>query len=213
MPPAPDGTTGALQTAGAAEGIYKTVNPVPDSLIGLRGTLALDSAGRALTLVPAADVSQKSFVVSSAAGTYITCSDGTRLSVPDLVTTYLNGETREYSEIWVELSAGTYGTAYFSASGTMEYLVLSHRRRGYFRRNGLKKHFFFRQPLRHNVFPSFGHLPDHKKQYRGFPPPLSGSMTLRPTTRTRRLFTFRIFGLRASMKTRPPIPKRRQRSK
>ncbi|SMC59789.1 S-layer homology domain-containing protein [Papillibacter cinnamivorans] len=122
---AADGTTGAIQVVGGSEGIYKTVNPAPDSLIGLRGTLALDNKGRALTFLPSSASTQKNFVLNAAAGTYLTCSDGTRLAVSGSTPVYVDGEAGTYSGVWINLSAGTSGTAYYSAAGTLEYLVFT----------------------------------------------------------------------------------------
>lgn len=122
---ASDGTKGSLQVVGGETGIYKVKRAVPDGLLGLRGSLALDAKGRAIAFLPSASGTQKSFAVGSAAGTYITCSDGTTLTVPNDVTSYLDGAKKDYSSLWVDLAAGTLGTAYYSAAGDLEYLVFS----------------------------------------------------------------------------------------
>ncbi len=116
---ADDGSEGAVLTsagkfkmAGAAE--------MPDSFTGLRGTLVLDENERILTFIPGNTGIVRKFTVSTAGADYVKASDGTRYPVPGTTTVYRADGKTTFSAVWMDISAGSEVTLYYSAAGKLE---------------------------------------------------------------------------------------------
>ena len=120
---ASDGSAGAVRTQ---NGTYKMANiPVaPAMFAGLRVSLALDSAGRVLCILPDPTTSSRTFAVSEAKYTGIQTSDNDFVTIPADTQVFSGKTTSTYEAIWINLAKGTVVTAYFDASGTLASLYI-----------------------------------------------------------------------------------------
>ena len=120
---ASDGSSGAIRTQSAT---YKMANiPVaPAMFAGLRVSLALDSAGRVLCILPDPATSSRTFAVSEAKFTGIQTSDNDFVTIPADTKVFSDKSSSSYESIWINLSKGTVVTAYFDASGTLASLYI-----------------------------------------------------------------------------------------
>ncbi len=119
------GLTGAVEVAGAISGTYLKVNSVPSSLIGKFGTLVLNSAGKALVFIPDAEGSTTTSTVSDTTGSYITCANGTKISMSSSPVFYMDGEKSDYSDEWYNIEKGMAVSAYYSDGGTVQYVLVT----------------------------------------------------------------------------------------
>ena len=120
---ASDGSTGAIRTQSAT---YKMANipAAPAMFAGLRVSLALDSAGRVLCILPDPATSSRTFAVSEAKYTGIQTSDNDFVTIPADTQVFSGKSTTSYESIWINLGKGTVVTAYFDASGTLTSLYI-----------------------------------------------------------------------------------------
>ncbi len=119
------GQTGAVKIAGASSGTYLKVNSVPSALVGKFGTLVLNSAGKALTFIPAADGTTITSTVTDTTASYISCSNGTKISMTSSPTFYMDGQKADYSSKWYNIEKGMSVSAYYSDGGTVQYVLVA----------------------------------------------------------------------------------------
>ena len=118
------GLSGAVKVAGATSGTYLPVNSVPDELLGLYGSLVLDSTGKALTFVPASTGKTVVSTIKSAEAGYILCTNGLEISMTGSPVFYLDGESASYSSEWINLSSGMSVSVYYTDGGTAAYVLV-----------------------------------------------------------------------------------------
>jgi hypothetical protein len=119
-----DGTEGAVKVAGAVTGTYLPVNDVPDDLVGLFGTLVLNSAGKALTFLPEDSGTTVVSTVSATSASTIPCTNGTKISMSS-PSFYLAGTLTDYSDCWYDIGSGMSVSAYYTDGGTVKYVLVT----------------------------------------------------------------------------------------
>ena len=120
---AADGSAGAIRTQSST---YKMANipAAPAMFAGLRASLALDSAGRVLCILPDPATSSRTFAVSEAKYTGIQTSDGDFVAIPANTKVFSGKTSSSWESIWINLGKGALITAYFDASGTLTSLYI-----------------------------------------------------------------------------------------
>jgi hypothetical protein len=119
------GAAGAVKIAGASGGTYLPVTGVPDALLGTYGSLILNSAGKALTFVPAESGTTVVSTVKTAEAGYIECANGMQISMTSSTVLYLDGETASYATEWSNISSGMRVSAYYSEGGTAAFVLIT----------------------------------------------------------------------------------------
>ena len=119
------GASGAVEVAGAACAAYLPVNDVPDSLVGLYGSLVLNSAGKALTFVPTKTGTTVVSTVSSTTAGYITSADGTKITISSTTDFYYEDEQVSYEDVWIDIDGGMLVSAYYNEGGTAECVLVT----------------------------------------------------------------------------------------
>lgn len=103
---------------------YAYVNALPAALVGERGTLLLDSAGRAVGFLPD-DNLRKTLTVTS------TGADAVNgVAIPNAATVVLDDERTTWQESWYDLRKGDEVVVYYSAAGTVDLLWVKTRMAG-----------------------------------------------------------------------------------
>jgi hypothetical protein len=117
-----DGTKGAIKTSA---GTYATQSGVmPASLLGLRGTLIKNAAGKVLTFLP----DRKPFLVvtvSLAGAAWIKDTAGKTHNVLPGCTVYTPDGTKSFSDVFLNIPAGTQATLFYGDDGSVEAVFLS----------------------------------------------------------------------------------------
>lgn len=118
-----DGAVGSVETSA---GTLQTARGVlPAGLVGLRGTLVLDQAGRILTLVPDR-VRQVTVIVSACGSDWIKDENGIRYDVPASATAYTAGkDTTTFDVASMDLMPGTAVSIYFNKVGTVDAVYIN----------------------------------------------------------------------------------------
>ena len=120
---ASDGSKNAIKTT---EKTYKVADRAADaSLAGRKGTLVLDSSGRALTFIPEKNTSFKAITVSDVAQDALTDSSGRKYEINSGVTAYFQGEKKTYGDVQPDIREGMAVTLYFDGAGDLDYLFVS----------------------------------------------------------------------------------------
>ena len=109
---ADDGTAGAVRTSDGVKKVKSGI--VPQSMLGQKGSLVVDSKGEILTLVPDGGES-KTVTVSAAAAGRITDSAGNKYTIPTNVLTYTAEGSTTFDQVWMDLAAGSRVTMYYTA--------------------------------------------------------------------------------------------------
>lgn len=105
------GTAGAIRTS---DGIYPVANGVaPQSILGKKGSLLLNSKGEILTFIPDRTV-QKTVVVSQCNSGWLIDSTGTKYTIPPQTPAYSKEGTSTYEKEWVDLGVGSAAILYLS---------------------------------------------------------------------------------------------------
>ena len=119
---ATDGTTGAVKTSAGTYKIQSGVQPV--SLLGLRGTLIKNTAGKVVTFLP--DRKPLSVVTLASAGAaWLKDTGGRSYEVMSGCTVYTPDGIKPYSETFLTIAPGTQATLFFGNSGGVEAVFLS----------------------------------------------------------------------------------------
>lgn len=118
---AEDGTPGAM---GTSAGVFKPVSgSVPAELVGSRGTLVTNAAGKAVAFVPVG--TQKTVVVGTAQAGWVTNQTGTKFTIPSTVPAYTTTQTSTYDKLWMDLRGGSQITLFYSSAGKVESVYIS----------------------------------------------------------------------------------------
>ena len=117
---APDGSRGVKTSAGS---FYKIKNEVPESLIGKKGTLIVDSNSYLLGFVPASQ-SFQTFTVASVQKGSITDLSGRRYDIPSTAKAYDSSGSGTYAEFWRRITPGMQVTLYYDQKGTVEEVYI-----------------------------------------------------------------------------------------
>jgi len=116
----PDGSRGVKTSAGS---FYKIKNEVPESLIGKKGTLIVDSNSYLLGFVPASQ-SFQTFTVASVQKGSITDLSGRRYDIPSTAKAYDSSGSGTYAEFWRRITPGMQVTLYYDQKGTVEEVYI-----------------------------------------------------------------------------------------
>ena len=120
---AEDGTLNTLEVY-TAQGLsyYEQSNVVPEALVGRKGTVLLDQAGKVTGFVPDETVSRQ-IQLSEVEADGITDASGYTYSVSSGSAVLLDGNVSTYGTCWYELEGRASVTLYYSASGSVELVV------------------------------------------------------------------------------------------
>jgi len=118
---AADGTSGAVLVKGEANAI-KTLNPLPDSYTGLRGTLIRDNRGWIKAFIPDT-TSKKTFILSESVFPRLMSDSGESYTLKDSTPVFLNGTEDTFKNIWPKLMPGTVIDMHFTSAGTVDYVI------------------------------------------------------------------------------------------
>jgi len=117
---APDGSRVVKTSAGD----YKIKNEVPESLLGKKGTIILDSNSYLLGFVPTAQ-SFNTVTVASVYADSLTDLSGRRYEIPSTAKTYIPSKaTDTYGKLWRDITPGTQVTLYYDQKGTVEEVYI-----------------------------------------------------------------------------------------
>lgn len=100
---------------------YTAANPLPAALVGERGTLLLDSSGKAVGFLPD-DNLRKTVTVTSADADAVN-----GIAVPNETTVVLDDERTTWQDSWYDLRSGDEVVVYYSDAGTMDLLWVKTR--------------------------------------------------------------------------------------
>lgn len=118
---AEDGTLGAM---GTSEGTFKPASGVvPAELVGTRGTLVTNEAGKAAAFIPAGE--HKSLTVGTAQAGWVTDQSGVKYEIPTEAPAYTTTESTTYDKLWVNLRAGSRITLFYSEAGKVDGVYMS----------------------------------------------------------------------------------------
>ena len=116
----PDGRLTGLVTA--ETGFYPSRYTLSADYVGRRGTLQLDADGYVMSFTP--DVqSSRSVKMATATASAIRGENGQNITGLSTTTVYAGTEETTYDQIWLDLKAGTSFTAYYTATGAVDYLL------------------------------------------------------------------------------------------
>lgn len=119
---ADDGTGGAIRTS---EGVLKVKNGVmPESILGLRGTLVRDSLGRLLTFIP--DKTRQVTITASAADArWIKDLSGVTYTIKSTVTAYTPTEKKTFGAAYDDIANGMTVTLYYGPGGEIDGVFIN----------------------------------------------------------------------------------------
>ena len=103
---------------------YTAVNALPAALVGERGTLLLDSAGRAVGFLPGDNV-RKTLTVSELDGSSLN-----GISIGNSVVLVMDEERTTWEDGWYDLRRGDEVVVYYSDAGTIDLLWVKTRAAG-----------------------------------------------------------------------------------
>ncbi len=122
---ADDGSKGNIRISGAGAGVYKSHNQGSSTFEGAKGTLLLDKKGVVMTFVPDTAGTSRVMTLSEAKYTYLLGTDGTKVTVQESTKVYKDGESANYSDIWLDLRAGTEIKIFYTGGGVCDYLFIT----------------------------------------------------------------------------------------
>ena len=122
---ASDGTLHtALVYADNALTCYEQADCLPELLVGRKGTLLLDSAGKVSGFLPDDTVCRQVVPVKTTSSA-LTGADGAEYSVNSALPVLLDGEKKTYGDCWYDLAGRARTTLYYASSGNLELIVAS----------------------------------------------------------------------------------------
>jgi len=107
-----------------SEGTFPLAGSGSAFLSGRKGTVLLNSAGKALTFIPTNVGQTRDISIASASADTITDTAGVKYKVYSDTLTYFNNEKGTYGTDRVFFRAGTLATVYIGATGKVEYVVV-----------------------------------------------------------------------------------------
>ena len=120
----PDGRDNALQISDGT--VYQLASGKTSSgmLNGRRGTLVVNSDGKAVTFVPDATGASRTITLASCTTTQIVDNNGAKYAVTSSTKTYYNGEETTWGSASSWIHGGTTVTLYLDGSGSVEYIFV-----------------------------------------------------------------------------------------
>ena len=116
-----DGTKGAL---GTSEGVYKTVSGIiPQSLVGMRGTLVTDDRGLAVVFIPVGDY--EVITIKQAEASWIVDGGGKRYSFDPNMPAHTPTGKVDYGSIWMDLRVGGQVVLFYSPTGKIDGIFVN----------------------------------------------------------------------------------------
>lgn len=117
------GENGAAVYAGGETTTYAVENTVPTAILGLRGTLLLNSAGEVSGFVPDGG-KVVGVTVSSVTASSVTGTDGVKYAVPSSASILANGERSSFELGYASVSAGATVRLFYSDAGQIDLVYL-----------------------------------------------------------------------------------------
>lgn len=103
---------------------YEQANDLPDEILGMRGTLLLNSSGAVVGFVPD-DRTYETIAVSSVSANSITSSTGKKYSVASGAGVIVYGDYKTWELGFADVYAGCTARIFYSDSGTVELVYVS----------------------------------------------------------------------------------------
>ena len=113
---------GAVSTYGDCW--YEPAEAVPDRLVGRKGALLLDEAGKAVGFLPD-DSSHRTLRPAEVAADGITAAGGGTYAISSGTRVLLDGAVSTYGDCWYELEGREQVTLYYTDSGALDLVVAS----------------------------------------------------------------------------------------
>jgi len=104
-------------------GDYKIKNEVPESLLGKKGTVIVDSNSYLLGFVPDAQT-YKTVTVASAHSAWVIDIGGVKHSITAGAKAYSSDKNGTYAELWTRITPGTQVTLYYDQKGAVEEVYI-----------------------------------------------------------------------------------------
>jgi len=114
-----DGYTAILTSSGT----YKTSAVFSDNMLGLRGTLVTDSAGKAILFIPDRNSGTK-ITALSAESTWVQDKNSKKYFIASGTPAYTADGTTTWSNLWLSVKSGNVLTLQFTAAGSVEAVYL-----------------------------------------------------------------------------------------
>ena len=122
---AADGTLGTVEVyANQTISWYEPAEAVPDRLVGRKGALLLDEAGKAVGFLPD-DSSHRTLRPAEVAADGITAAGGGTYAISSGTRVLLDGAVSTYGDCWYELEGREQVTLYYTDSGALDLVVAS----------------------------------------------------------------------------------------
>lgn len=119
---ASDGTPDVAQVyAGGTVSYYRQEDTLPTALVGRRGTLLLNGAGRVMGLLPE-EQTGKTVEVEDVTARGITAPDGSTYALSGTLPVVLKGEKTTFDQAWYSMGNLGVVTLYYNASGSVDLL-------------------------------------------------------------------------------------------
>lgn len=120
----PDGKATALQTGDGSTYQLASGKTSNGMLNGRRGTLVVDSNGKAATFVPDAVGASRVVNLATCSATQITDTNGVKYALKSDIKTFYNGEETTWGDAASWVHAGTTVTLYLDAAGSVDYIFI-----------------------------------------------------------------------------------------
>ena len=122
---AADGTLGTVEVyANQTINWYEPAEAVPDRLVGRKGALLLDEAGKTVGFLPD-DSSHRTLRPAEVAADGITAAGGGTYAISSGTRVLLDGAVSTYGDCWYELEGREQVTLYYTDSGALDLVVAS----------------------------------------------------------------------------------------
>ena len=122
---AADGTLGTVEVyANQTISWYEPAEAVPDRLVGRKGALLLDEAGKAVGFLPD-DSSHRTLRPAEVAADGITAAGGGTYAISSGTRVLLDGAVSTYGDCWYEMEGREQVTLYYTDSGALDLVVAS----------------------------------------------------------------------------------------
>jgi hypothetical protein len=119
---ASDGSKGAIMTS---SGTLKTQSGIlPAALLGLRGTLVKNPAGKVVTFLPDS-TPMVSITVGSTGASWIKDTNGLTYDIRPACSVYTPSGTKAYSDVFLGIASGMLVTLFYGSDGSIESMFLN----------------------------------------------------------------------------------------
>jgi len=120
---AADGTGGAVLIRGASSPI-KSRNPIPNSYVGLRGTIIFDDSGWIKAFIPVFS-GRRTFVLSESSYPRLISDGGESFALNDSTPVFMDGTEDTFKNVWAKLMPGTIIDIHLTAAGAVDYALVT----------------------------------------------------------------------------------------